>query len=192
MFRGKIFERKFYYFGVLNEFYLQNFLHRLVVNRKTNLTSLINPWSADDYWSTTVANYKLSRLIRFVSWFINHSCKKFSKLALFSNSCMCLNIWCDIFCQIFLASKHGQTCERNGYDRMDQKSKRVIGRCIVENWSWNNNKQFRSAQGIAVPLPEHSHCAYIYAHACLLLIPPTKQQPKQPSHSGDGRLALLV
>ena len=43
MFRGKIFERKFYYFGVLNEFYLQNFLHRLVVNRKTNLTSLINP-----------------------------------------------------------------------------------------------------------------------------------------------------
>ena len=43
MFRGKILEREFCYFGALNEVYLQNFLHRWVVNRETNITSLINP-----------------------------------------------------------------------------------------------------------------------------------------------------
>ena len=30
-------------FEVLNEVYLQNFLHRCVVNRETNLMMLINP-----------------------------------------------------------------------------------------------------------------------------------------------------
>ena len=29
--------------GVLNEVYLQNFLHRWAVNRETNLTNLLNP-----------------------------------------------------------------------------------------------------------------------------------------------------
>ena len=32
-----------YMHGVLNEVYLQNFLHRWVVNRETNLMMLINP-----------------------------------------------------------------------------------------------------------------------------------------------------
>ena len=32
--------------GVLNEVYLQNFLHRWTVNRETNLMSLLNPWFA--------------------------------------------------------------------------------------------------------------------------------------------------
>jgi len=31
-------------FEVLNEVYLQNFLHRWVVNRETNLMMLINPY----------------------------------------------------------------------------------------------------------------------------------------------------
>ena len=30
--------------GVLNEAYLQNFLHRWAVNRETNLMSILNPW----------------------------------------------------------------------------------------------------------------------------------------------------
>ena len=32
--------------GVLNEVYLQNFLHGWAVNRETNLMRLLNPWFA--------------------------------------------------------------------------------------------------------------------------------------------------
>ena len=35
-------EREFCYFGVLNEIYLQNFLHGWVVNHETNLMSILN------------------------------------------------------------------------------------------------------------------------------------------------------
>jgi hypothetical protein len=37
------FAKESYQFEVLNEVYLQNFLHRWVVNRETNLMMLINP-----------------------------------------------------------------------------------------------------------------------------------------------------
>jgi hypothetical protein len=37
------FAKESYQFEVLNEVYLQNFLHRWVVNRETNLMILINP-----------------------------------------------------------------------------------------------------------------------------------------------------
>ena len=53
------FAKEFYWFEVLNEIYLQNFLHRWVVNRETNLMMLINSW--------------------FVSRFTAHPCKKFCK-----------------------------------------------------------------------------------------------------------------
>ena len=59
MFRGKIFERESYYFGVLNEGYLQNFLHGWVVNHETNLMSLINPALEVIYCIITVAIYHL-------------------------------------------------------------------------------------------------------------------------------------
>ena len=66
MFRGKIFERESYYFGVLNEVYLQKILHGWVVNHETNLMSLINLSLEIVYCSITVANYGLNRLIRSV------------------------------------------------------------------------------------------------------------------------------
>ena len=110
MFRGKIFERESYYFGVLNEFLLKNFWHGWVVNRETNLTSLINPWLVDGYCSITVAIYGLSRLIRFVSRFTIYSCKKFwNRLHLILHACDQI---CDVIFlfQKFLASKHGRFC----------------------------------------------------------------------------------
>jgi hypothetical protein len=39
----KFFAKESYQFEVLNEVYLQNFLHRWIVNRETNLMMLINP-----------------------------------------------------------------------------------------------------------------------------------------------------
>ena len=54
-------------YGVLNEVYLQNFLHRWVVNRETNLMSLFNPSQ----------NHGLISIIRFVSRFTTHLCKNF-------------------------------------------------------------------------------------------------------------------
>ena len=60
MFRGKFFEREYSYFRVLNEVYLKFFLHKWIVNRETNLTSLINSYLADGYCSITVANHGLS------------------------------------------------------------------------------------------------------------------------------------
>ena len=41
--RNFFFAKESYRFEVLNEVYLQNFLHRCVVNRETNLIMLINP-----------------------------------------------------------------------------------------------------------------------------------------------------
>ena len=66
MFWLKFFERESYYFGVLNEVYLQNFLHGWVVNHETNLMSLINLSLEIVYCSITVANHGLNRLIRSV------------------------------------------------------------------------------------------------------------------------------
>ena len=40
--------------GVLNEVYLQNFLHRWVVNRETNLMSLLNPWFCNSNATVTI------------------------------------------------------------------------------------------------------------------------------------------
>jgi len=42
--KRKFFSTEFYQFEVLNEVYLQIFLHRWVVNREMNLIMLINPW----------------------------------------------------------------------------------------------------------------------------------------------------
>ena len=64
---------------VLNEVYLQYFLHGWAVNRETNLMMLINLKLADGYCSFTVANHELSRLIKFVSRFTVHPCKKYYK-----------------------------------------------------------------------------------------------------------------
>ena len=75
-----------------------------------NLMSLINLWLVDDYCSITVTNHELSRLIRFISWFIIHSCKRFCKYILFSTSYMYPNIWC-VGCKI-LESKQGLGNER--------------------------------------------------------------------------------
>ena len=66
MFWLNFFERESYYFGVLNEVYLQNFLHGWVVNHETNLMSLINLSLEIVYCSITVANHGLNRLIRSV------------------------------------------------------------------------------------------------------------------------------
>ena len=54
-----------------------------VVNRETNLMRYINIWLSDSYCSITVANHRLSRLIRFVSRFITHLCIIFCKHILF-------------------------------------------------------------------------------------------------------------
>ena len=62
--------------GVLNEVYLQKFLHGCAVNRETNLMSLLNPWFATVMLQYPFANYRLSRLIRFASRFTTHPCKK--------------------------------------------------------------------------------------------------------------------
>ena len=43
-------------FEVLNEVYLQKFLHRWVVNRETNLMMLINPYLINNYRMVTVAS----------------------------------------------------------------------------------------------------------------------------------------
>ena len=43
-------------FEVLNEIYLQNFLHRWVVNRETNLMMLINPCLINNKRMVTVAS----------------------------------------------------------------------------------------------------------------------------------------
>ena len=64
---------------VLNEVYLQNFLHGWVINRETNLMSLLNPWFATVMLQWPSANYKLIRVIKFVSRFTTHLCKKFCK-----------------------------------------------------------------------------------------------------------------
>ena len=47
--------------------------------------------------SITVVNHELSRLIRFISRFTAHPCKKFCKYTLFSTPYMCQNIRCDVF-----------------------------------------------------------------------------------------------
>ena len=62
-----------------------------------NLISLINPHLADDYCSITAANYGLNRIIRFVSRFTTHSCKKIYKYILFNTPYISPNIWCDVF-----------------------------------------------------------------------------------------------
>ena len=45
--------------GVLNEVYLQNFLHGWAVNREMNLMSLINQWFATVMLQQPSANYRL-------------------------------------------------------------------------------------------------------------------------------------
>ena len=52
---------------VLNEVYLQNFLHGWIVHRETNLMNLINSSLEIVYCSTTLSNHGLIRLKRFVS-----------------------------------------------------------------------------------------------------------------------------
>ena len=67
--------------GVLNEDYLQNFLHRWTVNRETNLMSLLNPCFCNSDATVTIhwllINHGLISIIRFVSQFTTHLCKKF-------------------------------------------------------------------------------------------------------------------
>ena len=46
--KRNFFSTESYQFEVLNEVYLQNFLHRLVVNRETNLMMLINSWLSNN------------------------------------------------------------------------------------------------------------------------------------------------
>ena len=59
------------------------FFDGCVVNRETNLIRYINIWLSDSYCSITVANHRLSRLIRFASRFITHLCIIFCKHILF-------------------------------------------------------------------------------------------------------------
>ena len=53
------------------------------------------------YCCITVANHGLSRLIRLVSRFTAHLCKKFCKQTSFSTLCMCRNIRCDDFFYVY-------------------------------------------------------------------------------------------
>ena len=74
---------------------IKNKLQNLSVIRKTNLLSLINHSLAHVYCSTTLSNYGLIRLNRFISQISLNLCIQFHKQSIFNTPCMCSNIQWD-------------------------------------------------------------------------------------------------